>query len=179
MLLEQINKEITESEVASLVIQESYKQISEKTELLKGITLNMLAESAVSVLAKLVHEAESGEFEDFDTAVDFITVLDLMSDPDHREAFGDILTTRVFNVIVKQLGEEEYINNYCKKLARYGSVLPARKRMKALLTLVSDPNERERVVSLLRKLRMAYERIQIDSFRKRNPSLESGNTYDV
>lgn len=178
-LLEQISNELTEAEKTSAVIMESFKMVAERTNLLEGTSVAVLTESAISTLAKLVQQAEAGQFDDIDQATDVLTVLELMADPEHREAFGNILTNRVFTVLVRELGENEAINRYVSKLARFASVLPARRRMKALLTLVSDPEESTKVVSMIRKLRMAYERIQIDSFKKRNPSLESGNVFDV
>ena len=163
-LLEEINRENDDADYTSTILAESLKMITEKSEMLRNVSQRVIVESAVSYLAGIINQIESQNILDLETSVDVLTVLSVLSDSDTREALHDHINSKQFDIIVRHLGDHEKVANFIKRQARIPSLATIRQNIKKKLTSIDKVDDRNETIVSLRKLRMAYEKIQ-----NRNP----------
>ena len=159
-LLQEINTENVDTEHTAEVLAESLAYVQKHSELLQGVPTGIILESAVSYLAGIINQIEQRNILDKATTVDVLTILSVLADSDTREAIHDHINSKQFSIIARHLGDNEKVTNFIKQQARIPSLATMRKNIEGKLTSIDKTEDRNETVVSLRKLRMAYERIQ-------------------
>lgn len=164
-LIKQFNREENEISVQATTLTESWSLCLERSDILQSVKPSVLVETAATFLAQYINQIQHNQVKDAETALDVITVLYVLADQETREAIHDHVNAKQFSVIVRRLGDHEKVLKFVKQQAKIPALHGQREKVKKLLT--TSDETREDLVQQLRKLRMAYERINLQILQQR------------
>lgn len=173
--IKQINEEVREQQSTSAVVLEGVKHLSEKSDFLKGLSQQFIIETASSELAKIALQLSKKSLTNPDEAVDVVTLLTALADPDLREALHDHVNSQQFNILVSRLGDHEKVMNFVRRNSKIQSLTSMKNNVKQMLTSLDNPEEAQKAVQTVNKLRMTYERIQQQLAQQTNKQAGEGS----
>jgi len=160
-LIADINTELLTEQEAFQCLTENFEKCKLASPLLKDMELNVFMEAASNILHNLALQASQGKIKNAEDAIDIVTILKVMQNPEYREALEDSINQKQFSVVVRHLGDDQRVVSFLKKQARHPSIQSIKGRVTKAFNSVEEPEHAKQVAHFLQKMRMDYEKIQL------------------
>lgn len=156
-LILQLNEHANEQSALVADIEQNVPQFFEGMELDTAIVCEDAARQLANIAIQL---GNKGQLQNFDQAVDMLAGLRALGSSVNRDALN--VKPPLFKLIVQRAGENPQVDAAIAKVANHPSFASVRQEVAEMLkgaTESGDPEGVRKVVNLINKLRLGYERV--------------------
>lgn len=156
-LLAQLNEHANEQAVLESNIELNV------AELMEGLNVGVavVCEDAARILANVsIQLGSNGQVQDIEKAIDMVAGLRVLGSPVNRDALN--VKAPLFKLIVQRAGENPQVDAAIAKVANHPSFASVRKEVADMLQGAGqsgDPEGVQKIVNVINKLRIGYERV--------------------